>query len=82
MKLLLLICEQKLSAGEDPISAFVQSAEAATAGAELTIQMQAQVRFNDSRLIADVPFGQTATKITITEITELCAERMFFFFSV
>lgn len=41
------ICEQKLSSGEDPISAFVLSAEAATAGAESTIQMQAQVSFNE-----------------------------------
>lgn len=39
--------EQKLSVGEDPIAAFVLSAEAATAGAESTIHMKAQVSFND-----------------------------------
>jgi dihydroxyacetone kinase len=37
------VLEEKLSAGEDPISAFILSGEAATAGAESTIQMQAQV---------------------------------------
>ncbi|KFK36094.1 hypothetical protein AALP_AA4G076600 [Arabis alpina] len=36
------VLEEKLNAGEDSISAFVQSAEAATTGAESTIQMQAQ----------------------------------------
>ncbi|ESQ30694.1 hypothetical protein EUTSA_v10011337mg [Eutrema salsugineum] len=36
------VLEEKLSVGEDPISAFVLSAEAATAGAESTIKMQAQ----------------------------------------
>jgi dihydroxyacetone kinase len=36
------VLEEKLSAGEDPISAFILSGEAATAGAESTIQMQAQ----------------------------------------
>uniref|UniRef100_A0A1J3G398 Putative 3,4-dihydroxy-2-butanone kinase n=1 Tax=Noccaea caerulescens TaxID=107243 RepID=A0A1J3G398_NOCCA len=36
------VLEEKLSVGEDPVTAFVLSAEAATAGAESTIQMQAQ----------------------------------------
>lgn len=40
-------CEQKLSVGEDPVSAFILSAEAATAGAESTIQMQAQVSLSE-----------------------------------
>lgn len=34
---------QKLASGEDPIEAFVSSAEAAVAGAESTKNMQAQV---------------------------------------
>jgi dihydroxyacetone kinase len=41
------VLEEKLSVGEDPIAAFVLSAEAATAGAESTIHMKAQVSFND-----------------------------------
>ncbi|KAG7599820.1 DhaK domain [Arabidopsis suecica] len=41
------VLEEKLSAREDPIAAFVLSAEAATAGAESTIHMKAQVSFND-----------------------------------
>ncbi|KAG7656841.1 DhaK domain [Arabidopsis suecica] len=36
------VLEEKLSVGEDPIAAFVLSAEAATAGAESTIHMKAQ----------------------------------------
>lgn len=35
--------QQKLDAGEDPITAFVLSSEAALAGAESTKEMQAQV---------------------------------------
>lgn len=70
-----MICAQKLSVGEDPVSAFVLSAEAATAGAESTIQMQAQVSFNDSSLTADALLAEVA----ITEITVMCWMYIFFF---
>ncbi|XP_019096132.1 PREDICTED: putative 3,4-dihydroxy-2-butanone kinase isoform X2 [Camelina sativa] len=52
------VLEEKLSAGEDPISAFILSAEAATAGAESTIQMQAQAgrsSYVSAEIIATVP---------------------------
>ena len=35
--------EQRLKAGEDPVTAFIASSEAASAGAESTKQMQAKV---------------------------------------
>ncbi|ESQ48146.1 hypothetical protein EUTSA_v10020350mg [Eutrema salsugineum] len=50
--------EEKLSAGEDPISAFILSAEAATTGAESTIQMQAQAgrsSYVSAEILATVP---------------------------
>ncbi|XP_010465835.1 PREDICTED: putative 3,4-dihydroxy-2-butanone kinase [Camelina sativa] len=52
------VLEEKLSAGEDPISAFILSAEAATAGAESTIQMQAQAgrsSYVSAEILATVP---------------------------
>ena len=38
-----MLIAQKLNSGEDPITAFVLSSEAALAGAESTKNMQAQV---------------------------------------
>lgn len=65
-------CEQKLGVGEDPVSAFVLSAEAATAGAESTIQMQAQVSFIELGCIiffsCDLMVGEWSTGREI----ELC----------
>ncbi|XP_023641856.1 putative 3,4-dihydroxy-2-butanone kinase isoform X2 [Capsella rubella] len=52
------VLEEKLSAGEDPIAAFILSAEAATAGAESTIQMQAQAgrsSYVSAEILATVP---------------------------
>ncbi|KAL1200734.1 putative 3,4-dihydroxy-2-butanone kinase [Cardamine amara subsp. amara] len=52
------VLEEKLSSGEDPISSFVQSAEAATAGAESTIQMQAQAgrsSYVSAEILASTP---------------------------
>ena len=37
------LAEQRLTAGEDPVTAFIASSEAASAGAESTKQMQAKV---------------------------------------
>ncbi|XP_010500369.1 PREDICTED: putative 3,4-dihydroxy-2-butanone kinase [Camelina sativa] len=50
--------EEKLSVGEDPITAFVLSAEAATAGAESTIHMQAQAgrsSYVSAEILASIP---------------------------
>ncbi|CAF2218671.1 BnaA08g03250D [Brassica napus] len=52
------VLEEKLSVGEDPVSAFVLSAEAATAGAESTIQMQAQAgrsSYVSAEILASIP---------------------------
>ncbi|KAH0927044.1 hypothetical protein HID58_019300, partial [Brassica napus] len=52
------VLEEKLSAGEDPICAFILSAEAATKGAESTIQMQAQAgrsSYVSAEMLATVP---------------------------
>ncbi|KAF8089486.1 hypothetical protein N665_0505s0036 [Sinapis alba] len=52
------VLEEKLSAGENPISAFILSAEAATKGAESTIQMQAQAgrsSYVSAEMLATVP---------------------------
>ncbi|KAJ0264328.1 hypothetical protein HA466_0027000 [Hirschfeldia incana] len=52
------VLEEKLSAGVDPISAFILSAEAATKGAESTIQMQAQAgrsSYVSAEMLATVP---------------------------
>ncbi|RID63403.1 hypothetical protein BRARA_E02414 [Brassica rapa] len=52
------VLEEKLSAGEDPIRAFILSAEAATKGAESTIQMQAQAgrsSYVSAEMLATVP---------------------------
>ncbi|KAL0743416.1 hypothetical protein Bca4012_084929 [Brassica carinata] len=52
------VLEEKLSAGEDPISAFILSAEAATKGAESTIQMAAQAgrsSYVSAEMLATVP---------------------------
>lgn len=52
------VLEKKLSAGEDPISAFILSAEAATKGAESTIQMAAQAgrsSYVSAEMLATVP---------------------------
>ncbi|CAN7029577.1 hypothetical protein IGI04_029685 [Brassica rapa subsp. trilocularis] len=53
------VLEEKLSVGEDPVSAFVLSAEAATAGAESTIQMQAQAgrsSYVSAEILASIPY--------------------------
>ncbi|KAG2255310.1 hypothetical protein Bca52824_074604 [Brassica carinata] len=52
------VLEEKLSIGEDPVSAFVLSGEAATAGAESTIQMQAQAgrsSYVSAEILASIP---------------------------
>ncbi|CAG7896838.1 putative 3,4-dihydroxy-2-butanone kinase [Brassica rapa] len=52
------VLEEKLGVGEDPVSAFVLSAEAATAGAESTIQMQAQAgrsSYVSAEILASIP---------------------------
>ncbi|KAJ4871374.1 Dihydroxyacetone kinase [Raphanus sativus] len=52
------VLEEKLSVGEDPVSAFVLSAEAATAGAESTIQMQAHAgrsSYVSAEILASIP---------------------------
>nr|VDD54084.1 unnamed protein product [Brassica oleracea] len=52
------VLEEKLSIGEDPVSAFVLSGEAATAGAESTIQMQAQAgrsSYVSAQILASIP---------------------------
>ncbi|KAG2314302.1 hypothetical protein Bca52824_017424 [Brassica carinata] len=52
------VLEEKLSVGEDLVSAFVLSAEAATAGAESTIQMQAQAErsgYVSAEILASIP---------------------------
>ncbi|CAN7054299.1 unnamed protein product [Brassica oleracea var. botrytis] len=52
------VLEEKLSIGEDLVSAFVLSGEAATAGAESTIQMQAQAgrsSYVSAEILASIP---------------------------
>ncbi|CAA0278727.1 unnamed protein product [Arabidopsis thaliana] len=52
------VLEEKLSVGEDPIAAFVLSAEAATAGAESTIHMKAQAgrsSYVSAEIFASIP---------------------------
>ncbi|CAN8269153.1 unnamed protein product [Cochlearia groenlandica] len=52
------VLEEKLSAGMDPIAAFILSAEAATKGAESTIKMQAQAgrsSYVSAEILATVP---------------------------